>query len=207
MQTPTTPTMSDPKYQVPEEPLRMFTEWFEEAVTSGMNLPEAMALATADKQGIPSVRMVLLKDFSARGLAFYTNYESRKGRELEVNPRAALVFHWKELGRQVRVEGRVSRLDAETADAYFASRPAGSRLSAWASPQSREIPGREYLQEKTREFEEKFSDGTVSRPPFWGGFLLEPECIEFWKEQPDRLHDRIAFRREMGRWKKSILAP
>jgi len=189
------------------EPLERFREWYELAVTSGVLEPEAMALATASADGVPSVRFVLLKGIDARGVEFFTNYESRKGSELIANPRAALVVLWKPLHRQVRLEGPVEVLAPEESDAYFATRSRGSQLGAWASRQSEEIPDREWLEARLREADEQYP-GEVPRPPFWGGFRLLPSVIEFWEGRPNRLHDREAFTRVAdGAWVSRRLSP
>jgi pyridoxamine 5'-phosphate oxidase len=188
------------------DPLEQLRHWYEHAVAAGLPEPEAMALATATPGGVPSVRFVLLKGIDARGLEFYTNYESRKGRELEANPRAAIAILWKPLQRQVRLEGPVERLPAEESDAYFATRSRGSRLGAWASDQSRAIPSREYLDGRLAEVEARYPDD-VPRPPHWGGYVLRPEVIEFWEGRPNRLHDRTVYTREPGGWTAQRLSP
>jgi pyridoxamine 5'-phosphate oxidase len=188
------------------DPLGTFREWYEQAVAAGVVEPEAMALATATPDGAPSVRFVLLKGIDDRGVAFYTNYESRKGRELTANPRAALAVLWKPLHHQVRLEGPVERLTSEESDAYFASRSRGSRLGAWASMQSTEIPGREALDAALADAGARYPDD-VPRPPYWGGFRLSPSVIEFWTGRPDRLHDREEFRREGDGWRSRRLSP
>jgi len=165
------------------------------------------ALATADAEGRPSVRMVLLRGVDERGFVFHTNYTSRKGRELDINPHAALCFYWPTLDEQIRVEGRVTRLSAEESDAYFATRPRGSQLGAWASPQSHALPSCEQLEEEYRATESRFAGQPVPRPPFWGGFRLEPSRIEFWYGRPDRLHDRLLYSRDGGDWKIERLYP
>jgi pyridoxamine 5'-phosphate oxidase len=166
-----------------------------------------VALATADADGRPSARMVLLRGIDARGFVFHTNYSSRKGRELEANPYAALCFYWPTLDEQIRVEGQVSRLPADESDAYFNSRPRGSQLGAWASPQSQELTTREQLEEEYRATERRFEGQEVPRPPFWGGFRLTPARIEFWYGRPDRLHDRVVYTRSGGDWKIQRLYP
>ena len=189
------------------EPLALFAEWFEEAKYSGIFLPEAMSIATATRDGKPSVRMMLLKSFDARGFVFFSNYDSRKGDELDENPRAAMCLHWAVLERQIRIEGVVSRLSADESHAYFSSRGRGSRIGAWASRQSSPLEGRQQLRHQIREFEEKFRGQDVPLPPFWGGYRLAPERIEFWQGRVNRLHDRIAFIREAEGWRRVRLAP
>jgi pyridoxamine 5'-phosphate oxidase len=166
-----------------------------------------VALATADAQGRPSVRMVLLRGVDPRGFVFYTNYRSRKARELDGNPRAALCFHWIALDEQIRIEGTVERVSASESDEYFASRPRGSQLGAWASDQSARLPSRETLETKYRETEQRFADQRVERPPFWGGYRLIPDSVEFWYGRPDRLHDRVVYTKEGQGWKIERLYP
>jgi pyridoxamine 5'-phosphate oxidase len=189
------------------DPIAQFRAWFAEAQAARLPLPEAMALATATPDGRPSARMVLLRGLDERGFVFFTNYESRKGAEVSANPRAALVFYWFGLDRQVRVEGRVEVVSAAESDAYFRGRPRGSRVGAWASPQSAVIPGREFLEERARAFAERYPGEELPRPPHWGGLRVVPEVIEFWQGQPDRLHDRLRYRREGGGWVRERLAP
>jgi pyridoxamine 5'-phosphate oxidase len=190
------------------DPLELFQEWFEEARASGLGLPEAMTLATAGADGRPSARTVLLKGVDERGFVFFTNYESRKGIELAANPRAALVFHWaREPRRQVLVTGSVEKIPEAESDVYYATRPVGSRLAAWASRQSRPIAGRQELERAYAEAEEAHGDDPP-RPPYWGGFVLSPETIEFWESRPSRLHDRLRYTRdEGGEWRAQPLAP
>ena len=188
------------------DPLRQFERWFEDARGSGLELPEAMALATATPDGRPSARMVLLKAADARGLAFFTNYESRKGGELAANPQVALLFHWQTLGRQVRVEGRVERMNAEESEAYFRTRPLRSRLAAWASPQSRPLTDRAELERLYADAVDRHGD-EVPLPQQWGGFRVVPIAYEFWQHGDDRLHDRVRYERDGDGWRIERLAP
>jgi pyridoxamine 5'-phosphate oxidase len=189
------------------DPLRQFGAWFDEAREAGVEAPEAMALATATADGRPSVRMVLLKQADEGGFRFHTNYESRKGGELAANPRAALLFHWRPLGRQVRVEGGVERLSPDESGAYFRTRPLGSRIAAWASPQSRPLDGRAELEQLYDEAAARFPEGDVALPPHWGGYRVVPDAYEFWQRGEDRLHDRIRYQRDGDRWNRARLAP
>ena len=189
------------------DPIQLFGQWFEAARKAGILLPEAMTLATASAEGAPSARMVLLKGFGNDGFEFYTNLGSRKARELEANPRAALCFHWGILQRQVRIEGNVTGLSREAAAAYFHTRPRGSRIGAWASRQSQPLEEREALQRRVREMTERFAGGDVPLPEFWGGFLLDPRRIEFWQGRADRLHDRLVFQRDGDGWSSMRLYP
>ena len=189
------------------DPLRQFQAWFAEAGEAGVEVPEAMALATATSDGRPSVRMVLLKRADERGFGFHTNYESRKAEELTANPRAALLFHWRPLGRQVRVEGRVERIPVDESEAYFRTRPVASRLAAWASPQSRPLPDRAELDRLYGDAAERFPGEDVPLPPHWGGFRLVPDAYEFWQHQENRLHDRVRDRRDGAGWGRARLAP
>lgn len=190
-----------------DDPIALFRNWFQEAEAREPKDANAMALATADAGGAPDVRMVLLKDADADGFVFYTNLESRKGRELEANPRAALCFHWKSLGRQVRAEGAVSPVSDAEADAYFASRNRQSQIGAWASQQSRPLAGLFELERRVAQYAAKFGLGKVPRPAFWSGFRLRPERIEFWRERPFRLHERLVFHRSAGGWRTERLYP
>jgi pyridoxamine 5'-phosphate oxidase len=194
---------------VDPDPLRQFSAWLAEAAAAEIPEPHAMTLATVGDDGRPSARTVLLRAADARGFTFYTNYRSRKGRELDAHPDAALLFFWPQLERQVRVEGRVARADAAAADAYFAERPRASRLGAWASPQSEAIPDRAWLERAYGEQERRFgaAEGAVPRPPHWGGYTLAPRLYEFWQGRASRLHDRIAYRREGDGWAIARLAP
>jgi len=196
-----------PEAAAGRDPIELFKEWFDAAAESGLLLPEAAALATASSEGAPSVRMVLLKTLDSRGFVFYTNYESRKAAEMKANPRAALCFHWAVLERQVRIEGRVERVPTEESSAYFSTRPRGSRIGAWASRQSEPLPSREALEERVRHFEREYPGDAVPLPPFWGGYLLRPDTIEFWQGKADRLHERLSFRRAAERWETVRLYP
>jgi pyridoxamine 5'-phosphate oxidase len=189
------------------DPIELFTSWFEAARGAGVLLPEAVTLATATPDGFPSARMVLLKEVDARGFVFFTNYGSRKARELEANPRAALCIHWAVLQRQVRVTGRVARVNAEESAEYFATRPRGSQIGAWASQQSQRLPSREDLERTVRDLGDKYAGQDVPLPPFWGGYRLEPLEIEFWQGRADRLHDRLVFTRAADGWSTQRLYP
>jgi pyridoxamine 5'-phosphate oxidase len=188
------------------DPFAQFGIWFEEALRSGIALANAMTLATATRKGRPSARTVLLKGYDPRGFVFYTHYRSRKGLELEENPRAMLLFCWEELERQVGIEGTVTQVSAADSDAYFASRPLGSRLSATISPQSETVPSREALETKLEEASKRWKDAPP-RPKHWGGYRLAAEQFEFWQGRKDRLHDRLRYRRISGGWKIERLAP
>ena len=190
-----------------EDPLDLFRRWYAAAERAGIYHPEAMALGTATPDGIPAVRMVLLKGLDARGFTFFTNYESRKGLELRDNPRAALTFYWAVLERQVRIEGIVSRLSEAESLAYFRSRPRGSRIGAWASRQSDVLESREVLERRVRECEARFPNGDIPLPPFWGGYWLAPARIEFWQGRVNRLHDRLLFERTATGWTSARLYP
>jgi pyridoxamine 5'-phosphate oxidase len=192
---------------VDADPVVQFGRWFEQAEQGGLLEPHAMTLATATPDGRPSARMVLLRGFDERGFCFYTNYQSRKGDELAANPRAALVFWWDKLERQVRIEGRVERTSRAESEAYFSSRPPGSQLSAAASPQSRVIDGRATLERRVTELATGQRDGQVPLPEFWGGYRLAHEVVEFWQGRPNRLHDRLRYRRAGSGWKLERLAP
>lgn len=192
-----------------EEPISLFEEWLKDAGKTEPNDANAMALATVDEEGLPNVRMVLLKGVDGQGFVFYTNYESQKGQELLSGQKAALCFHWKSLRRQVRIRGPVEPVSDAEADAYFASRPRDSRIGAWASQQSRPLKGRFELETAVAMYGARYAIGEVPRPPYWSGFRLRPISIEFWHDRPFRLHDRVVFRRETpdGRWNKTRLYP
>ncbi|MBS0222957.1 MAG: pyridoxamine 5'-phosphate oxidase [Proteobacteria bacterium] len=195
--------------RVKDDPLALFAEWFAEAEKSEPNDPSAMALSTVGPDGTPSCRMVLLKDYDASGFVFYTNYESRKGRQLLAHPKAALLFHWKSLRRQIRLEGPVSPSTPEEADAYFATRDRGSQIGAWASDQSRPLESRFALEKRVAEFTAKHVIGKVPRPPHWSGFRLQPLLIEFWQDGAFRLHDRLEYSRSAAGapWSTRTLYP
>jgi pyridoxamine 5'-phosphate oxidase len=189
------------------EPFARFGEWMQRAMDAGVAEPTAMALATADIEARPSVRMVLLKGFDEQGFVFYTNLESRKARELEMNPHAALCLFWQPLELQVRIEGSVQPVTGAEADEYYASRARGSRIGAWASLQSRPLPSYDELMKRVQEYEAKFAEGDIPRPPYWSGFRLVPRRIEFWEGRPSRLHERERFDREEDGWRVERLYP
>jgi pyridoxamine 5'-phosphate oxidase len=189
------------------DPLRQFLAWFEEARAAGVRFPETMTLATATPDGRPSARLVLLKGADPRGFVFYTSHESRKGRELAANPRAALVLYWQPLGRQVRIEGRVEEVGVEESAAYWETRPRGSRLSAAVSPQSEVVESREWLEHQVADLAGRHPGDDVPLPPFWGGYCVVPETIELWEHRDDRLHDRVRYTREGDGWRMERLAP
>ena len=189
-----------------DDPFALFRAWFDAAVSAELPEPNAMTLATVGPDGRPSARVVLLKGLDA-GFTFFTNYDSRKGREIAGNPNVALVFLWHQFERQVRVEGTAERVTPAESDAYFRSRPLGSRLGAWASPQSEVVASREVLEQGHTELLAKYADGEVPRPPHWGGYRVVPEAVEFWQGRPSRLHDRIRFRRAGSAWVRERMAP
>jgi pyridoxamine 5'-phosphate oxidase len=192
---------------IDRDPIRQFEKWFAQAVDARLPEPNAMTLATVDARGYPAARIVLIKGVDERGFVFFTNYESRKGAELAVNPRASLLFHWVELERQVRIEGRIDKTDAAESDAYYASRPLASRIGAWASAQSQVIESRAVLEAREAEIRAQYGEHPP-RPPFWGGYRLQPDAIEFWQGRPSRLHDRLRFIRSTdGAWRIERLSP
>lgn len=188
------------------DPLKQFGRWWDEALAAEVPEPNAMTLATADAAGKPSARTVLLKGFDDRGFVFFSNYESRKGEELRANPFAAVLFFWRELERQVRIEGAVERVEADESDAYFRSRPLASRIGAWASPQSKPISGRAWLLARAAEMGLRHGP-SPGRPPFWGGYRIRPTVVEFWQGRPSRLHDRLRYTRADSGWTRVRLAP
>jgi pyridoxamine 5'-phosphate oxidase len=189
------------------DPFELFTRWFDEAVAAAIPEPNAMTLATVDAAGRPAARIVLMKGIDTRGVVFHTNYDSRKGRDLAANPRAALLFFWVGLERQVRIDGTAERVSAEDSDAYFAARPRDSQISAWASPQSAPVSDRAWLEARFAECEARFASGAVPRPPHWGGVRVVPDRFEFWQGRASRLHDRLVWSRQGDRWTIGRLAP
>ena len=193
---------------VANEPMIQFNQWLEEALEAKVEEPTAMVLSTVSGAGKPSARVVLLKDVSPKGFSFFTNYDSRKGQELQENPFASATFFWPSLERQVRIEGKVVKLAPEISDAYFHSRPKGSQIGAWASPQSKEIDSRQVIEEADKKLTEQYAAAdTIPRPPHWGGYQLQPDRIEFWQGRPNRLHDRIVYEQQESVWKIKRLAP
>ena len=192
---------------VTSNPLEQFNKWWSDAVKSKLEEVNAMTLATASAVAIPSARIVLLKGITEKGFVFFTNYESHKGKELAENPNACLVFFWKELERQVRITGTVEKVAAAESDEYFNSRPEGSRIGAWASPQSNVIASREIIEDNTEKYKQQFAGGNITRPPHWGGYIVKPSVMEFWQGRPNRLHDRIQYQLKDGSWNIERLAP
>lgn len=192
---------------VAPDPITQFQRWFDDALKGQVHEPNGMTLATVDKSGQPTARIVLLKMIDQRGLAFFTNMESPKGQHLAANPKAALTFWWGPLQRQVRFEGTISTVDADEANAYYHSRPIGSQIGAWASPQSQVIESREVLEKSERDYLAKFGESDIPRPPFWGGYRLSPKRAEFWQGRSNRLHDRLCYRQADGQWQIERLAP
>lgn len=192
---------------VDDNPFTQFSTWWDEAIESAITEVNAMTLATASRDGVPDARIVLLKGFSESGFTFFTNYESAKGRELAENPNACVVFFWKELERQVRITGLVEKISAEESDLYYNSRPAGSKIGAWASPQSQPIKNREVLEDNFAKFSQQYKDETIGRPTHWGGYNLKPNKFEFWQGRTSRLHDRIEYVPDNDQWKIQRLAP
>ena len=199
--------LTDGDFTLAEEPLRLFGDWLADATKSEPNDPNALALATVDESGLPDVRMVLLKGYDERGFVFYTNFESAKGREILGSMKAAMCFHWKSLRRQVRVRGPVEVVSDAEADEYYASRPRGSRIGAWASKQSRPLESRFALEKAVAEYTARHPVGDIPRPPHWSGFRILPTQIEFWHDRPFRLHDRVVFTLKDGGWEKTRLYP
>ena len=195
------------EHEVDPDPFAQFARWYDEARAAAGDDADAMIVATATSDGAPSARVVLLRGVDDRGLCFYTNYESQKGRELAANPRAALVLHWPALHRQVRVRGRVGRLDESESVEYWRNRPRPSRLSAWASRQSEPVVSREVLEAEVARLEARYDDDDIPLPPFWGGYRVEPDEFEFWQHRDDRLHDRVRYRRAPDGWVRDRLAP
>jgi len=190
------------------DPIEQFDKWFNEALAANLHEPNAVTLATATRDGRPSARVVLLKGYDDRGFVFYTSYDGRKSRELEENPRCTLVFYWGELERQVRIEGRAKRISGEESDAYYRSRPRGSQLGSWASAQSRSVEDRGILEKRLRELDATYEGSEIPRPPFWGGYRIEPGAIEFWQGRENRLHDRLLYSRvDSGGWRIERLQP
>lgn len=195
------------EHDVAANPIDQFTKWWDEAIASNIDEVNAMTLATIDNSGRPHARIVLLKGMSENGFEFFTNYESSKGKEMTANNKVALVLFWKELERQIRIEGAVSKLSEAASDKYFLSRPVESRIGAWSSPQSNIIENREVLDKNVKQTKATFEGKEIVRPPFWGGYIVKPECIEFWQGRPNRLHDRIVYFLENNIWNIKRLAP
>ena len=199
--------LTDGDFVESTEPYELFSRWLKDATASEPNDPNAVALSTVDQDGLPNVRMVLLKDFDEQGFVFYTNYESAKGQEILASMKAAMCFHWKSLRRQVRVRGIVEKVTDAEADAYYATRPRGSRIGAWASQQSRPLESRFALEKAVATFTTRYAIGDIPRPAHWSGFRIKPVSIEFWHDRPFRLHDRVVFKPEGNKWNKTRLYP
>lgn len=199
--------LTDGDFVKSTEPYELFSRWLKDATASEPNDPNAVALSTVDQDGLPNVRMVLLKDFDEQGFVFYTNYESAKGQEILASMKAAMCFHWKSLRRQVRVRGIVEKVTDAEADAYYATRPRGSRIGAWASQQSRPLESRFALEKAVATFTTRYAIGDIPRPAHWSGFRIKPVSIEFWHDRPFRLHDRVVFKPEGDKWNKTRLYP
>eukprot|EP01114_Cavostelium_apophysatum_P024852 TRINITY_DN9902_c0_g1_i1.p1 TRINITY_DN9902_c0_g1~~TRINITY_DN9902_c0_g1_i1.p1 ORF type:complete len:229 (+),score=22.69 TRINITY_DN9902_c0_g1_i1:78-764(+) len=199
---------ADTDMHIPDEPMRLFSTWFDEAVQCKIADPNAMCLSTVSKEGAPSSRMVLMKGYDADGITFFTNYESRKGREIIENPKVSLVFYWADMHRQIRIEGEAVAVSKEESLAYYSTRPRDARIGAWASRQSTELVTREQLQDRVAEFTEKFAtEEAIPLPPYWGGFKIFPTCVEFWRGRQSRLHDRVQFRKLDNVWAHRFLSP
>ena len=195
------------EHEVQEHPVHQFKQWLDEAIKAQVLDSSAMVLSTANKENRVSSRVVLLKEIQEEGFVFYTNYNSKKAFDLKQNAQASILFYWPELERQVRIEGFVKVVSSSVSDKYFASRPVESKIGAWASEQSKEIPNRQYLEKQVGKFKNEFKDREIKRPEHWGGYILKPDTIEFWQGRPNRLHDRIQFSFESNRWKVRRLAP
>lgn len=190
-----------------DDPFAQFQDWFDDVLRLDLPEPNAVVLATASAEGVPAARVVLLKGVDKDGFLFFTNYQSAKGRDLKENPAASLCFHWQDLRRQVRVQGTIKKAPRKVSESYFRSRPRGSQIGAWASPQSQEVPDRAELDKRVVETEERFASGDVPCPPHWGGYLLKPQTIEFWRHGGDRMHDRVVYERSGRAWAKRRVAP
>ena len=197
----------DKCFEETNNPIELFEKWFEKAKEHEINDPNALALATSNQENQPNVRMVLLKGLSSKGFVFYTNFKSKKGKEIEVNKKASMCFHWKSLRRQVRILGNLEKVEDKEADEYYNSRPKGSRIGAWASKQSEELDDRSTLLNRVEEYEKKFEKTNISRPAHWNGYLVNPNLIEFWQDMPFRLHDRVEFKKQKDSWISRKLYP
>ena len=195
------------KKQMDAHPLRQLQHWYQEAIEHQVPEPNAMTLATLDNKGQPSIRVVLVKDITLQGLTFFTNYKSKKGQELALHPQASLNFFWQSMERQVRIKGTVEQISSQESDDYFRTRPRGSQLGAWVSPQSESIPNRLFLEQRLTEYQARFENQEIPRPPNWGGYILKPTVMEFWQGRPNRLHDRMLYELKEGQWDLNRLAP